>query len=1421
MPGMRSIAIRWYRKVFGAPAGSDIREEGLDTVLDGNTAVSLSEAAITSHAVHNAEGPRGRVAAATGMALAGRRAAAFLSGTEIAASQDLLTSAAGKHAPLVLHLNTRALAAHGAALGSGHESVHLSADSGFFMLFAANVQEAIDFTYIARRVTEASLVPGMVVMDSEQTALAPQDTRLLSPAQVSGFLGSPRDQIESPTSAQKLLFGAMRRRVPAWHDLDEPALTGALFEPGSFALGAAARGPYFDAFVDESLQASFAAFAGKTGRQHEAVSNYRVDDASIVIMAQGSALETARVAADFVRERHKIKVGVLGIHVLRPFPSAAIGAALEQCKHVFVLERMASPLSGEPPLCREVRASLGQAQAGTRPACSPIVFGVGGLPLRVADLVELCARTDPPPATPVYLGLSFDDPSAEEPKREVLLDALRRAYPDTAQLGIRAARGTSRLRKENTLSIAIQRTTGDDNEGLLGAAGAILQQLDGGRIRSRPALTWERWRDTQLDWLTHGDASLQDPGDEVVADATLLSARSEVLLTDGTKTFHVPVDPDDTNAQEALLGGLFGVLQSAGLVDHKLRRIIAARRGLLETVPADRRDAMLASFQAGLEGVVERDGESTGTDPAASSWEGAVPAAVRHLARDDDHFASLPRFWDQTGILYRDGKTDRLTADPFLATGTMPPLSSTFHDTSGARTRLPVFDPSLCTGCGKCWTHCPDSAIGVVASSPAALIEAGIDRTGADAVRQVAAKLAARMISSNRKAEHPAPTFGEMLDEAYTWLKDKMPLPDERKQAIAEGIGEIRAAYGALPVAVTKPFFHDAEARKKDSAELLSVVVNPDACKSCGLCVSHCEPEALRGAAQDAAVLNHARDLWAVFTSTPDTASATLERVAEDPDVGAMAAILLSRYCQFALPGGDPAEAGSGEKIAVRMALSATEFQQQPIVQRFAKTLSEAGESVASLINETLSSTLAVDDLDAVSEKLRNTSSPRVDLQDLAESVGSGGGNHSVDTDLLLRLIDLSNSIATAHHRLIVGEHGLGRARYGLAIAGGSTAAWAGAFPHNPFQAPVLIDMSGDAAQLAAGLIEGHLQETTELIRLLRRARLEVDPPDGADWKREALASLCWQDLDPEEIALCPPLILVGSDEMLAGQGLSQLIWLLNSGLPVKVLVLSELDFGLLEEQTNNPRANLGLLALAQRKAFVAQTSIADTAHFAESLLHALRHAGPALVQAYAPSPRRHGFAPRESLAQAQRAVDCRALPLFRYDPAAEGVFGSRISLDGNPEDSQPSQTLADWALGQTRFASGFTTLADDAASPLPLPEWLRLNVASRKGKTPFVATLDGDDEHRHAVSRRLAEASAECLANWQTLQELAGIVTPFTERLEQDIRADLASEHEAALAAQKKASEAEIRDIREKTQAEIASTIRSRLLQLASKKRD
>ncbi len=83
-----------------------------------------------------------------------------------------------------------------------------------------------------------------------------------------------------------------------------------------------------------------------------------------------------------------------------------------------------------------------------------------------------------------------------------------------------------------------------------------------------------------------------------------------------------------------------------------------------------------------------------------------------------------------------------------------------------------------------------------------------------------------------------------------------------------------------------------------------------------------------------------------------------------------------------------------------------------------------------------------------------------------------------------------------------------------------------------------------------------------------------------------------------------------------------------------------------------------------------------------------------------------------------------------------------------------------------------------------------------------------------------MVDMAVTCLENWRTLQELSGIVTPFTERLEQEIRDEVAAEHRAELDEQKRAADAEIRAIREKTEAEIASKIRSRLLALASRKK-
>jgi len=573
MPSLTNTAIRLYRRVFGAPPGSGLTAEGLDTALDGNNAIALAEASIAQHAVlggsfpagdadsnwlseleggaanlygamlaaQSAEGPRGIVAAATGLTLSGRRATAFLSGPDIATVQDLLISAAGQHVPLVMHLSNRALAAHGGVLGSGHEAYHLSADSGFFLLFAANVQEAVDFTYIARRAAEQALIPGLVVMDGEQTALAVQNVRLLSPAQAYGFIGSPDEEIQVPTAAQKLLFGETRRRVPRWHDLDQPVLNGTLFGADSFALGAVAKRLYFDEYLKESLAESFAQFARRTGRHYGLISRHKLDDAKIVLLVQGAAVETARAVADHVRGKYKIRIGVLGVHGLRPFPGAEIACCLQGKKAVVVLERLAAPLSDDPPLLREVRASLDRAlenggrkaradadypvmSTGDQPQCYSVSYGIGGLPLRGSDLVSLCTELETRGSSTLFLGIDFENTSGNKhPKREVLLDTLRRAYPDVAATGVRGLGDPPELRPEEAVTVAIHRVNGQGGESLLGETSALLIELEKGRIRSRPAVFRENWATCCIDRLTHAGEELQDPGDEVVVDLSVVN----------------------------------------------------------------------------------------------------------------------------------------------------------------------------------------------------------------------------------------------------------------------------------------------------------------------------------------------------------------------------------------------------------------------------------------------------------------------------------------------------------------------------------------------------------------------------------------------------------------------------------------------------------------------------------------------------------------------------------------------------------------------------------------------------------------------------------------------------------------------------------------------------------------------------------
>ncbi len=1517
MPSFAAATLRRLGALLRRHEAAGVRDDRPAVVLDGLSAVALTEAVASegaalaasypaslaarlwsrrrdAHATNafgqllgsvEADSARGALAAAIGMAASGERAVAFVSGPDLLGAVDLLAQASGLRLPLVVHLACRGGAAHAHALGSGHEAYAAALGSGWVQFFAANAQEAVDFALIARRVAERALVPALVAMDAEQTATALQDVRLPDEALVRRFLGDPARAVPAPTEAQKLVHGETRRALPRAFDLERPVLLSPIAGPEAWALGAAGARAFFDAHVPAILADACAEFAAATGRRYAPLVEHRLEDATIRLVAQGSAVETAIALADRERAAHRRKVGVLGVSCLRPLPGPALVRALAGSTVVAVLERSDRALGEDAPLATELRAALQRARENAEfgpethpgwPALSgrelprvvTVTCGVGGLPLRAADLSALVDElADRPSRSRLWLGLDAGASSAAHPKRQALADRLRRGYPGLDALGLRGRGAAPDLRPPGTTTLSFHRPAGGEGESLAAATASLLHALAGGAIRSRGGHGRPQHGETAVDRVVHAPAGSgpSDPGDDGVVDILVIAgdgarvvhddvarlARGGAVLAPATAAPQAEAQlaahgRDDVRLYavgeadeggEALLGGVLRLLSDRAAEQSKGRaawaawtKIAAAREALLdETLDAGARERSLASFRAGYDALHVVEPSAVVAAPVEFA-ERSAPPLLRHLARSDERVDSLPRFWSQTGVLYESGSTGELSVDPYLATGAVPPLTSVLRGAVSGADVLPVFDPATCDGNGRLWTTCPDGSVAALAISPKALIDAGIALASAaghpaDALRRIAGKLARRASRIVQDGEGWG-LASELLAAAYTDVCSESGSDAALDAAFDAVVREV----GELPLARTGAFFDSAERAAAGSGELLALVVDPDSCRSADLLLATGGGRGLRAVARTAASVEAARRLWRLWQRLPDTPGATIRRVAAREDVGPLAAMLLSRHTSQAMAGGDGAEPASGAKLALRWVLAAAEYHLQPIVQKQLAEVEELRTKLAERTRALLADALPTGDLDALAEGLAAFGRDDVDLADLTAKVEHATGSGRVDGARLSRLVEVARGLADLSWRIAKGPAGLGRARVGLAIAPGSAASWTAVFPYNPFPSPAVVDASGETAQLATGLLEGQMRQALAGVRLVRWARLELDRPGATDAEREALSHLGFADLDDAERRACAPVVVVGDGGAFGGRAAAQLAWLLDSKLPVKVLVLDEIggraDAGhgvdVLASWPPARRFDVGLLGLLSRSAFVVQASPADPAHFADGVARALAFDGPALIHVHAPSPGRHGFRAAGLFERAREAVASRAFPLFVFDPSREGVFGSRLELGANPDvgatwaaHDGTRLTPADWALGERRFAHAFAPLASGDPLPTPVAEYLAMDPAARAGRTPFVVA-PGDDSRRLRVLPVLIADADERAALWRTLQELAGVVTPFTRAVREQASGEVAAAHAAEVASLRAEHEDRLARLRAEFELEATRRVTRGLMKLA-----
>lgn len=725
------------------------------------------------------------------------------------------------------------------------------------------------------------------------------------------------------------------------------------------------------------------------------------------------------------------------------------------------------------------------------------------------------------------------------------------------------------------------------------------------------------------------------------------------------------------------------------------------------------------------------------TQPAAAL--AAVPAAPLRLPATMSQAPThddATRSWDVVAAAAIAGATAELAPDPYLTAGSVPALTSLFRGNT-ALPQLPEFDAARCTGCGACWTACPDAALLPDALGAADLLEAGMRRAeaggqSAEALRPVLGRLAKALPKS---IETGAVTAGAALRHASGSVLAKVEA--ERRAPMQTAAEALARALDTLPVALTAPFFHDVERQRPGAGNLLVLALDADACKGCMLCVAACAPQALRPQPRDDAAVQRARLGAAAWRELPDTAGSVIAAACELPEPGLLGGLQLSRHCLQALAPGDDAEPGSGARLALRSALAVAEAHLQPRLQQHLQQLDELIAAHGKRIRELLAAALPADDLDALHDGLATLGHGAVALSALATRLDQVCSSGRVDAARLQGLVDTARALADLRWRLARGATGRGRARAGVLLAGAATA-FAGRFPWNPFTAPVVLDAGPDAGYRALGLLRGQAEAIAADFALLRRARALLQP--GAPGPRR----LAFVELTAAERELCPPLWLCADAAALQHGGLQQLGAVLASELPIKVLLLQD-------RTSATPPPSAALLALAWRRVFVLQSSISRPDHFAAGALAACKHQGPALLQVLAPSPAAAGAAPDRALALAEAAVQDRSFPLLRYDPALPGAFGEKLSLAGNPD-------VGGDGTADPELLAAWRTLQELSGVRTPFTREVEQRAAADVAAAHAQQLAELQQSHAAALRAARGEVEGELLARLQRkLTTLAG----------------------------------------------------------------
>lgn len=315
-----------------------------------------------------AEGEHSAAGICYGASVAGGRVISATSANGLLYALEQLPVQSGTRFPMVMNVVCRTVSGPLSIKGD-HSDIMFMLNTGWIILFAHTVQEVYDFNLIALKLTEQVRLPVAVAFDGFFTSHQKRRCmRFAEDETVRKFIGEKKEDYPFLDLEHPIMVGAYMNEADLINNRYQLSL--AMEQAG------------------QALPSLFHSYEEFSGRHYEKAEGYCHEDADILLVLLGSSYDTAQDAVDELRAEGK-KVGVMTLHMLRPFPGKEIFNLGKYAKVILIADRQDSYGAGGGNLSLEIRAAFQRFGSGVK--IKSLVYGLGGKDFFKEDAKEMFA----------------------------------------------------------------------------------------------------------------------------------------------------------------------------------------------------------------------------------------------------------------------------------------------------------------------------------------------------------------------------------------------------------------------------------------------------------------------------------------------------------------------------------------------------------------------------------------------------------------------------------------------------------------------------------------------------------------------------------------------------------------------------------------------------------------------------------------------------------------------------------------------------------------------------------------------------------------------------------------------------------------------------------------------------------------------